>query len=302
MAISSIRIASAVAADDPWLVTGDDSERFRFEIITSGTEAMNLQATGGEGYVDLSWTQDDFDLLSGFNLYRTTNQDGTYTRINASIIPSDQRTYRDTDVQPGQPYYYKFTIIKSDMMESDFSNVATATPIDTIPPTINHTPVAQAPPGLALTLFADVTDNVAVQGVTLYFRTLGGSSYTSRAMAHTTGNRYSATIEGSKIASPGLEYYIVASDGVGIASSGRADFPHQVLVVDQPVITAVSPSRGPANGGTQVTLTGSNFKAGATRHLRRRGSLRRDGAEQHAAHVHHAAALPRDGRRRRHQP
>ena len=44
-----IRVAGARAADDPWLVTGDDAGRFRFEIITSGTEAMNLQATGGEG-------------------------------------------------------------------------------------------------------------------------------------------------------------------------------------------------------------------------------------------------------------
>ena len=38
-----------MAADDPWLVTGDDAGRFRFEIITSGTESMNLQATGGDG-------------------------------------------------------------------------------------------------------------------------------------------------------------------------------------------------------------------------------------------------------------
>jgi subtilisin family serine protease/murein DD-endopeptidase MepM/ murein hydrolase activator NlpD len=98
-----MRIAGAVAADDPWLVTGDDTERFRFEVITSGSEAMNLQATGGEGYVDLMWTQDDFDLLSGFNLYRSTSISGTYTRLNESIIPPGERTYQDTNVDPGQP-------------------------------------------------------------------------------------------------------------------------------------------------------------------------------------------------------
>ena len=98
---------------------------------------MNLQATGGEGYVDLMWTQNDFDLLAGFNLYQATSQDGTYTRLNTTIIPPEQRTFRDTDVTPGQPYYYKFTVVKSDMTESDFSNVATATPIDTIPPVIS---------------------------------------------------------------------------------------------------------------------------------------------------------------------
>ena len=259
-----MRIADAVAADDPWLVTGDDVERFRFEIITSGTEAMNLQATGGEGYVDLMWTQDDFDLLAGFNLYRSTSQDGTYTRLNASIIPPDQRTWHDTNVQPGQPYYYKFTVVKTDMTESDFSNVATATPVDTIPPVINHTPVTQAPPGLPLTLFADVTDNVGVQGVTLYFRAIGATSYQSKAMVKTTGNRYSATIEGAKVTSPGLEYYIEANDGVSTVRDGRPEYPYQITVVDRPVVTTVSPNHGPASGGTMVTISGSNFKAGAS--------------------------------------
>jgi subtilisin family serine protease len=260
-----IRVAGAVAADDQWLVTGDDAGRFRFEIITSGTEAMNLQATGGEGRVELSWTQNDFDLLSGFNLYRATTITGTtYTRINSSIIPPQQRASVDSNVQPGQPYYYKFTIVKSDMSESDFSNVATATPLDTIPPILTHTPVTSATPGLALTLSADVTDNVAVTGVALYYRAIGATSYLSRTMTLTTGNRYSATIEGSRVTSPGLEYYIEATDGISRARAGRSDFPYQIAVVDRPVVTAVSPNRGPASGGTNVTIAGSNFKAGAT--------------------------------------
>lgn len=259
-----MRIADAVAADDPWLVTGDDVERFRFEIITSGTESMNLQANGGEGYVDLSWTQDDFDLLAGFNLYRSTSQDGTYTRLNTSIIPPDQRTYRDTNVQPGQPYYYYFTVVKSDMTESDPSNIATATPVDTVSPVISHTPVTQAPPGLPLTLFADVTDNVGVQGVALYYRAIGETTYSNEAMVHTTGNRYSATIEGSLVASPGLEYYIEATDGVSTVRDGRPEHPHQITVEDKPVVTTVSPNHGPASGGTAVTISGSNFKDGAS--------------------------------------
>jgi len=259
-----IRVAGAVAADDPWLVTGDDAGRYRFEIITSGTEAMNLQATGGEGYVDLSWTQDDFDLLAGYNLYRATSQDGTYTRLNQALIPSDLKTYRDTNVQPGQPYYYKFTIVKTDMSESDFSNVATATPVDTVPPVITHTPITSAPPGMPLSISTTVTDNVSVQSVTLFFRKIGTTSYESRAMTLTTGNLYSATIEGSKVASPGVEYYIQASDGISTVNSGRPEYPHQVTVVDRPVVTSVTPNHGPSSGGTQVTIVGSNFKTGAS--------------------------------------
>jgi len=260
-----LRIAGpARAADDPWLVIGDDVERFRFEIITSGTEAMNLQATGGEGYVDLSWTQDDFDLLAGYNLYRSTSISGTYTLINQGLIPAQQKTFRDTNVQPGQTYYYKFTVIKTDMSESDFSNVADATPIDTIPPVIHHTPVTDAPPGLPLTLFADVTDNVGVQSVTLYYRHLGDTTYQSKAMVKTTGNRYAATVEGAFMTSPGIEYYVEATDGVSTVQYGRPEYPYQVTVVDRPVVTAVSPNRGPTSGGTIVTIAGSNFKAGAS--------------------------------------
>ena len=165
---------------------------------------------------------------------------------------------------PGIPYYYKFTVVKSDMTESAFSNVAQGTPLDTIPPMLAHTPVTTAAPGLALTLAADATDNVAVQAVTLYFRAIGETVYTARAMTHTTGNRYSATIEGSRITSPGIEYTIEATDGISTVRSGRPEYPHQVVVTDKPTLTAVTPNRGPADGGTAATIAGSNFKPGAT--------------------------------------
>ena len=44
-------------------------------------------------------------------------------------------------------------------------------------------------------------------------------------MAHTTANRYSATLEGSRITSPGIEYYIEATDGISTVRSGRPDTP-----------------------------------------------------------------------------
>jgi fibronectin type 3 domain-containing protein len=259
-----IRVAGAVAADDPWLVTGDDAGRFRFKVETSGTAAMNLQASGGEGYVDLMWTQTDFDLLAGFHLYRSTSLDGAYTRVNATIIPPETRDYRDPDVTPGQPYYYKFTVVKTDMTESDFSNTTTATPIDTVPPTLIHTPVTSAQPGLPLTLSATATDNVAVTSVTLYYRQVDSGGYLNKAMVKASGDVYHATIEGSLMTSPGVEYYIEATDGISITRVGRAENPNLVSVVDKPVLTIVTPNSGPAEGGTSVTLSGSNFKAGAT--------------------------------------
>ena len=258
------RVAGAVAADDPWLVTGNDSERFRFEIITSGTEAMNLQASGGEGKVLLSWTQDDFDVLAGYNIYRSNNVDGTYTKINSTLIPSDQKSYEDTQVQPGQPYYYKFTIVKTDLSESVFSNVASGTPLDTIAPVIYHDPVSGTAPGLGLTLFADVTDNVRVASVKLYYRKTGTTVYSIKDMTKTTGDRYAATIEGINVQAPGIDYYIQVSDGISIVRNGNATSPNQVAITDAPKVTSVSPVTGSQSGGTSVVITGTNFKTGAS--------------------------------------
>ncbi|MFM8442377.1 MAG: IPT/TIG domain-containing protein, partial [Methylococcus sp.] len=262
--MQSIRVAGAVAADDPWLVTGNDYGRFRFEIITSGAEAMTLQAKGRAGGVDLSWMQDDFDLLAGYHLYRSPTENGSYNRINATLIPAGQTSYADNAVEPGVTYFYKFTVVKTDFSESGFSNVASGTPLDSIAPVITHTPITSARPGISITIAADITDNIAVKGATLYFRKQGTSAWTSRAMTHGTDNRWSASLEGSLITMPGLDYYLQATDGFNTARSGQADFPHRIAVEDKPTITSISPVSGPAAGGTRVSLLGVNFKPGAT--------------------------------------
>lgn len=258
-----IRVAGAVAADDSWLVTANDSQRFKFEIVTSGTESMNLQATGSEGKIALSWTQDDFDLLAGYYIYRSEIIDGTYIKINSTIIPKEQKTYEDSNVVPGKAYYYKFTVLKTDLTESDFSNIAAAAALDTVPPVIAHTPIKGVAPGLALQVYADVTDNVSVAKVTLNYRKSGTTTYTAVEMTKTTGNRYSATIEGSKVQTPGIEYYIETTDGISIVRNGSPVLPNKIVIVDAPKITSVSPNEGPQIGLTSVIITGTNFKQGA---------------------------------------
>ncbi|MFM8334973.1 MAG: IPT/TIG domain-containing protein, partial [Opitutaceae bacterium] len=258
-----IRISNAVAADDPWLVNGNDQGRFRFEIVTSGVESLNLQASGGERRVDLSWTQTDFELLAGYNLYRSTSETGTYSRVNSAIIPAQTKQFVDLGVLPGKPYFYKFTVVQTDMSESPPSNIATGTPLDTIPPTISHTAISVGKPGLQVDLAADIEDNVRVTGATLYHRTRGETVYQTRSLVNTAGSRWTVTLEASRIVSPGVEYYISATDGVSTTLSGRPDAPYFIKVDDSPVVTGVSPTQGAIAGGAVVTITGSNFKTGA---------------------------------------
>jgi alpha-tubulin suppressor-like RCC1 family protein/subtilisin family serine protease len=258
------RVAGAVAADDPWLVTGNDTERFRFEIVTSGTEAMNLQASGAEGKVVLSWSQDDFETLAGYNIYRSESRDGGFEKINSSVIPSDQKIFEDTEVVPGKMYFYKFTVVKTNLTESEFSNIASAAPVDTIIPTISHTPKLKANVGQPVQIFADVTDNVKVEKVTLFYKSTNETSYKQKEMVKSTNNRYSVTLEGALILPPSLDYYIEATDGASKALNGNANQPHRIVISDLPTITSVTPMEGPETGGTKVVINGANFKAGAT--------------------------------------
>ena len=65
-----------------------------------------------------------------------------------------------------------------------------------------------------------------MQAVTLYYRAIGGTAYSSQAMVHTTGDRYSGHPGGSLLTSPGIEYYIEATDGIStVPESGRPDCP-----------------------------------------------------------------------------
>lgn len=225
----NIRVVGAVAADNPWLVTGDDSERFRFELITSGTEALALQASGQAGKVSLSWVQDDFEILQGYNLYRSTSENGTYSRVNSSTINKSVSAYTDTDVAGGVPHYYYFTVV-SDDGESDPSNIAMAIPTDTTPPVVTHNPESVVSLASSLTLRATVTDNIAVTAVDIVFRNASSTEWQTRTMAKTGASRYSITIEPSAIGGQYLEYYIEGKDSANSAFSGSVDSPYKVYI------------------------------------------------------------------------
>ncbi|AQT68718.1 Thermophilic serine proteinase precursor [Anaerohalosphaera lusitana] len=259
-----IRISGAVAADDPWLVTGHDVGRFRFEVKTMGILAMTLHATGREGRIELSWQQDDFDMLAGYNIYRSTTLDGTYEKINDTIIPVGREYFTDTDVVPAVPLYYKFTVLKTDYTESNYSNVASAAPLDTIVPEITHTPVFEAVGGTNLRITASASDNVTVESVTLYYRAIGEEVFRSLSMLNTSEGMWSASISGSAVVPPGLDYYITATDGISTVYNGTPALPHTVNVENAPSLNSVSPNTGSADGGTLVTLSGSMFQTGAT--------------------------------------
>lgn len=222
---------------------------------------LNLTATGGEGSVDLNWTHAGYSTLTGFKLYRATTISGPYTLVQT--LAANANTFRDTAVTINTTYFYKLTVLDSHG-ESSFSNPAAATPVAGEPPVITHIPpAAPTTPGVPVAIQATATDDVGVQSVKLFFRTIGAASYTERALTGGSNNLYQTTIQASEVAVPGVEYYLEARDQSSATLAGQPNNPYRLTLADRPYLTQLNPANGPAAGGTTVTITGHNFKANA---------------------------------------
>ncbi len=255
---------TVVGAEDPDtfpIPTGD--HRFGFEIVTSGTSAAQLQATGDVGHIDLSWFASTLPDVAGYNLYRGDASGGPYTKLNSALITDT--SYTDYTVEPGLTYWYIYRVTNTQMEEGPDSDEASAAALDDIPPVIVHTPVTSAPAGLPITIDADITDNVATPTASLFHRELGSSdSWDEVTMINATGDQYTANIPDIDAVAPGREYYLEASDGVNTVQHGTPGTPHEITILDQPTVDAVAPDHGPLGGGTAVTITGTNFQSGCT--------------------------------------
>ncbi len=256
------RVKDAVAADDAWLKTGTDRGRFEFEVISSGAEALTLQAYGAENRIELSWTQDDFETLAGYNIYRSGEPNGYYQRLNSSVIAPDIKEYTDTDVEPGVTYYYKFTVVQTDLTESAGSNIASAAALDNSAPVISHTPVTSAVYGQEKSVSATITDNIGVTYAVLYYRAEGSETWESTAMAYDSALQYTGVIP-AEYMTGNVEYYIEAGDGVNTVRSGAPTLPHIIEVDHSPVISGFTPETSMVGGGGEFIVTGENFEEGA---------------------------------------
>jgi len=92
--------------------------------------------------------------------------------------------------------------------------------------------------GTEFTIEAEITDNIAplVQEATVFYKTTSDptSAYESTAMSAVNDSLYEATIPGSAVDSPGLDYYITATDGEvtsSLPSTNPASTPYQIAIL-----------------------------------------------------------------------
>lgn len=252
------------AESDPWLVCGNDILRYAMTVSTTGVQAMLLQATGGANCVQLSWVQNDYATLAGYNLYRSaTGKTGSFKKLNSAVLTDT--SYTDTDVEPGKTYDYYFTVVNTEGNEEGArSNTASAAPVDDIMPSLRHTPVTSARAGKQIAISATATDNIAVTRVTLHYRKTGETTYRMTDMVATNvNNGYSAVIPADCVTAAGVEYYLTAKDDDGnTAYSGTAQQPNRVAVDGSVFISGLTPNTVSIAGGKAVTLLGGSFTEG----------------------------------------
>lgn len=203
--------------------------RLSFKIDVTSAQSMNLQASSDINGVKLTWFQDDYPTIAGYNLYKSTAKDGLYTKVNKHLLNYDETEYLDKEVEPGVTYYYNFTVVLTDMSESKPSGKTVVTTYDSMAPNVYHTPISVAYLGFNLMVSATVTDNVGAQSVTLYYRVKGADTFQETLM-QASNSKYTAMIPAASITSEGLEYYIDAFDGINHTYSGSNVSPHQVIV------------------------------------------------------------------------
>lgn len=241
-------ITGGRADSDHFLKLYEHSGRWMFEVDTASAQAMIMQGVATSEGIELTWEQDDFDTLAGYNVYRSTREDGYYTRLNSYVLSADTKTFFDSTVEPGIVYYYNFTVVKTDLSESDPSGKISIMSLDTMAPNVYHSPVRTAYTNSNLIISATITDNLQVTNAYIYYRTKGTTEW-KRATMNPINSRYTGLIPQYDLSLEGLEYYICAYDGITYTYNGTSTNPYEVIVK-----TAINDSQlGDVDGDGVIT-------------------------------------------------
>lgn len=139
------------------------------------------------------------------------------------------------------------------------------------------------PQGSNLLIEAEIVDNAAppVQEARVYYKRTDEAAYSSSVMTPHSGNLYRGSIPSSVALSPGVDYYLMASDGVTTSSDPKtnpASNPHQIAILPNvaPSITHTPVTR--LTPGAPIVVTAgiydrTNFLSSAKLFYRQTGQL-----------------------------
>lgn len=134
-----------------------------------------------------------------------------------------------------------------------------------------------------LTIEVEIIDNYPpyVQTATLYFKNTTSFNYQSVAMTHSSGNIWRGVIPSTDVLTPGIDYYITATDGQNLASDPTVtprNNPYQIAILPNQAPQIIHTPITHLNPGSPITVTANiidntNSLDGARLYYRKTGQL-----------------------------
>jgi hypothetical protein len=138
-------------------------------------------------------------------------------------------------------YVLTLSFIYTPVLRADQLSLPSA---DLIAPQVVHDPIKEpTSPGSNQKFSAVVTDNVAVQSVTLFYRSVGSKDYKRKPMSTQGSNTYSAIVDAEEMKAPGIEYYIQATDAAGNNLLHGYSFSPLLVNVSAGAVAAAAPPK-----------------------------------------------------------
>ena len=107
---------------------------------TAPSQPAGLSITAGSGGILLNWTDNSENDLSGYNVYRSTSSNGSFSILNSGLLSSS--AFEDTTAPQGVVSFYRVSAVDFTGNESGFATTSATRPVSNIP---------AAPTGVAVT-------------------------------------------------------------------------------------------------------------------------------------------------------
>jgi len=244
--------------------TGSDSHSINEAISLAKNKGVPVYTIGIGGGPNESKLKKIANETGGFYTYAPSASDleQIYQDITQAIKDQYLLTYKTHNTN----FDGTKRAIEVEATQAGNSDVDTTTYTVTRPPEISltqHTKDLLAKAQYAdqsLTIKAKITDDKGVSVAKLFYRTSGsGSSYTEVRMNSSSGTSvYSAIIPKSEVVTPGVDFYLTASDGTLTTSSplnNPSQYPHQISILPNkaPIIDHTPVTSAPANSSIEIS-------------------------------------------------
>lgn len=200
-----------------------------------------VTAAEGDRQVTLNWSANSEYDLTGYNIYRSSDNGATFAKI-ASVSPATT-SYLDADVVNGVYYWYKITATDTSTNESAYSDVVIVMPRDYIAPA---TPIGLSAYPRAFRVVLSWTANTEydIKGYNIYRATDEAGPFTKVNSTLVTGTEY---YDNNLTNNTTYWYRITAVD------TSTNESPQTAAVTATPVWGAYS---GPQDTKVEVTTMG----------------------------------------------